>query len=185
MKNKDNSEYIEIEGCRYRENVGIILFNSEGKVLFAKRNQKKITYGWQFPQGGVDIGESTDTAALRELFEETGVKNAKIAYKDNIWRTYKFPVEIKFLSKANQDYYKNVHGQIQKWFLVEYFGDESEINIPNEELVEYEWKDLSLNLMRRVVPFKRDVYRGVIKKFRPILDDIMESKKILKKKNKL
>ena len=179
----DNSEYIEIDGCNYRKNVGIIVFNSEGKVLFAKRNQPKITYSWQFPQGGVDIGETAGTAVLRELFEETGIKDARIVYEDNVWRAYKFPEEMKF-SKIHHHYYKNVHGQIQKWFLIEYFGDESEITIPNEELLNYEWKNLSLNLIRFVVPFKRAVYRNVIKKFRPVLDDIMISRNILKKANK-
>ena len=181
MTSKDNSEYIEIDGCTYRKNVGIIVFNSTGKVLFTKRNQKKITYGWQFPQGGVDTGETTDVAVMRELFEETGIKNAKIVYKDNVWRAYKFPAEMKFSSKKNHDYYKNVNGQIQKWFLIVYFGDESEFTIPNEELVEYEWRNFSLNLIRRVVPFKRDVYRAVIKKIKPILDDIITSKILLKK----
>ncbi len=180
MVEKDNSEYIEVDGCTYRKNVGIIVFNSEGKVLFTKRNQKKITYGWQFPQGGVDTGETTDVAVMRELFEETGIKNAKIVYKDNVWRAYKFPAEMKF-SKKNHDYYKNVHGQIQKWFLIEYFGDETEFTIPNEELVDYEWSNFSLSLVNKVVPFKREVYRNVIKKIRPILEDIMKSKNITKK----
>ncbi|MBR1544436.1 MAG: RNA pyrophosphohydrolase [Alphaproteobacteria bacterium] len=181
MVEKDNSEYIEVDGCRYRKNVGIIVFNSEGKVLFTKRNQQKITYGWQFPQGGVDTGETTDIAVMRELFEETGIKNAKIVYKDNVWRAYKFPAEMKFARK-NHDYYKNVHGQIQKWFLIEYFGTGDEITIPNEELVDYEWKNLSLVLTRYVVPFKREVYRNVIRKIRPILEDIIKTRNIIKKK---
>ena len=181
---QDKSEYIEIDGCRYRKNVGIIVFNSEGKVLFAKRNQEKITYSWQFPQGGVDIGEATDISALRELFEETGIKNAKIVCEDNVWRAYKFPAELKFSAKKAHNYYKNVHGQIQKWFLIEYFGNGSEISIPNEELSNYEWKNLSLNLVRDVVPFKREVYKNIIKKFKPILNDIMKSRNLIKKNKK-
>ena len=165
----DKSEYIEIDGCRYRKNVGIILFNSDGKVLLAERNQDKITYKWQFPQGGVDTGETTDTAVLRELFEETGIKKAKIVYKDNVWRAYKFPAELKFSAKKAHDYYKNVNGQIQKWFLIEFFGNDADIKIPK-------------NITRKVVPFKRDVYRNIIKKIKPILEDVMKSKSICKKK---
>jgi putative (di)nucleoside polyphosphate hydrolase len=177
----DNSEYIEVDNCCYRKNVAMIIFNKEGKVLFAKRNQEKIDYKWQFPQGGVDKGETTDVAVLREMFEETGIKNANIVFKDNVWRAYKFPIEKKILSKKDHEYYKHVHGQIQKWFLIEFYGDDSEINIPNEELVEYKWVNLSLNIVKEIVPFKRGVYQNIIKKIKPILQDIMKSHKICKK----
>ena len=110
----DNSEYIEIDGACYRKNVGIIIYNCEGKVLLCERNQEKIDYKWQFPQGGVDNNEKTEDTALRELFEETGIKSAKIVFKDNVWRAYKFPAILKF-SRKHHDYYKNVKGQIQKW----------------------------------------------------------------------
>lgn len=178
----DKSEYIEIDGCRYRKNVGIILFNSDGKVLLAERNQDKIIYKWQFPQGGVDTGETTDTAVLRELFEETGIKKAKIVYKDNVWRAYRFPAELKFSAKKTHDYYKNVNGQIQKWFLIEFCGNDADIKIPNVELSSFKWVELSQNITRRVVPFKRDVYRNIIKKMKPILEDVMKSKSICNKK---
>ena len=70
---ENNSDYINIDGCNYRKNVGILLYNNNGKVFIAKRNQNKIEYKWQFPQGGIDIGESPETAVLRELKEETGI----------------------------------------------------------------------------------------------------------------
>ena len=185
----DNSEYIEIDGCRYRKNVGIILYNKTGKVLLAERKQfssiynKKGAYSWQFPQGGVDRGETTDVAVMRELFEETGVDKdkAKIVYKDNVWRSYTFPAELKFASKITHNYYKNVNGQIQKWFLIEFLGSDSDIKIPNEELNSFKWVDISLDLVQKVVPFKRIVYKNVIKTMKPILQDIIKSKTLLKK----
>ena len=176
----DNSEYIEVDGVCYRKNVGIIVYNCEGKVLICERNQEKIDYKWQFPQGGVDTGEKTDETVLRELFEETGIKNAKIVFKDNVWRAYKFPAVLKF-SRKYHDYYKNVKGQIQTWFLVEFCGDDSEIKIPSEEFTDYKWVKLSHAITRKVVPFKKEVYKNVIKKMIPILNDIMKSKSICKK----
>ncbi len=179
---QDKSEYIEVDGCRYRKNVGMIIFNKEGKVLLTERNQAKISYKWQFPQGGVDTGETTDIAVMREMLEETGIKKAKIVFKDNVWRAYKFPAELKFSAKKAHDYYKNVHGQIQKWFLIEFSGKDKDIKIPNEELSDYKWVNLSQNIVKDIVPFKRDVYKNVIKRMRPILSDIMKSYNICKKK---
>lgn len=188
MAEMDNSEYIEIDGCRYRKNVGIILYNKLGKVLLAERAQvssayNKSAYNWQFPQGGVDSGETTDVAVMRELFEETGIdeKKARIVYKDNVWRSYTFPAELRFASKLTHDYYKNVNGQIQKWFLIEFSGDDSEIRIPNEELKSFKWVDMSLDLVQKVVPFKRTVYTNVINALLPILADIMKSRSLLNK----
>lgn len=179
---ENNSDYINIDGCNYRKNVGILLYNNNGKVFIAKRNQNKIEYKWQFPQGGIDIGESPETAVLRELKEETGITNAKIVYEDNIWRAYKFPAELKFSEKKSHDYYKNVHGQIQKWFLIEFTGNESEIKLPNDELLEYKWIDLNLDIVKDIVPFKREVYENLIKEMQPILKDIMKNKYLIKKK---
>ncbi len=183
---KDKSEYIEVDGCCYRKNVGMIIYNSEGKVFLAERNQDKITYKWQFPQGGVDTGETTDIAVMRELFEETGITSddATIVFKDNVWRAYKFPAELKFSAKKAHNYYKNVNGQIQKWFLIEYCGDDSKIKIPNSELSNFKWIPLSQNITRNIVPFKREVYKNVIKKMLPILNDIMKSKNICSLKRK-
>lgn len=183
----DNSEYIEVDGLRYRKNVAMIVFNKKGKVLFAERNQnssiysKKKTYNWQFPQGGIDVGEEPETAALRELFEETGISNAKIVYTDSVWRPYKFPAELMFISHPNHDYYKNVKGQIQKWFLIEYDGDDSDIAIPNEELKSYKWIELTPEIVSKVVPFKREVYTNIVNLMIPILKDVMNSFSICKK----
>ena len=129
----------------------------------------------------MDCGETTDVAVMRELFEETGIGDdkARIVYKDNVWRSYTFPAELKFASKMTHDYYKNVNGQIQKWFLIEFSGDDSEIKIPNEELKSFKWVDISLDLVQKVVPFKRTVYTNVINAISPILEDIMKSKNSL------
>ena len=68
-----DTENIDSNG--FRENVGIVLFNSENKLLLASRIGKK---GWQFPQGGIDFGESPHKAARRELYEEVGIKKKDV-----------------------------------------------------------------------------------------------------------
>jgi ADP-ribose pyrophosphatase YjhB (NUDIX family) len=80
----------------YRPNVGIALFNMSGRVLIGRRfrddGPETILPGleWQMPQGGVDAGEDLQAAVLRELWEETGVRNAEILGETD-WLTYEFP----------------------------------------------------------------------------------------------
>src|SRR5579863_5486443 len=58
---------------RYRPNVGVVLARSDGKVWLGRRADAPGVHNWQFPQGGIDSGESLEAAALRELAEETGI----------------------------------------------------------------------------------------------------------------
>ena len=80
----------------YRPNVGIALFNADGRVLIGHRfkgdGPEIILPGldWQMPQGGVDEGEDLRDAALRELWEETSVKSADYLGETD-WLTYEFP----------------------------------------------------------------------------------------------
>ncbi|MGN0929209.1 MAG: RNA pyrophosphohydrolase [Alphaproteobacteria bacterium] len=157
---REDSEYMTVDGKLYRKNVGIVVLNNENKVLFCKRLNSKIG-SWQFPQGGVDKGETEEVSALRELSEETGITSAKIIYKDDNWYKYDFPEEI----RKQKEYYKDVNGQIQKWFLVKFTGNNEEIKIPSEEFEDYIWTELSLSLTEKVIPFKKDVYKKVITKF--------------------
>ena len=64
---------IDKEG--YRENVAIIILNEDQKVLWAKRSNEN---AWQFPQGGIDQGETPKRAAYRELYEEVNIKRNEI-----------------------------------------------------------------------------------------------------------
>ena len=74
----------------YRPNAGIIIFNKEGKLLWCKR---KSGDGWQFPQGGIDDGESPEEAVLRETYEEVGLKEnqIKIIKENSRWIDYDVP----------------------------------------------------------------------------------------------
>jgi putative (di)nucleoside polyphosphate hydrolase len=146
----------------YRPNVGIVLFNREGRVWLGKRANTQGAHLWQFPQGGVDKGEAPLSAAKRELREETGVTS--ISYLDctDSWILYDFP-EGWTGSKAQ----KGWRGQRQLWFAFRFEGDDSEVNLqahPPAEFSAWRWGDLH-ETAELVVPFKRAAYEQVIARF--------------------
>ena len=81
-----------MEQKEYRPNVAVIIVNLSGKVLWCQRKQHD---GWQFPQGGIDKGETPVEAALRETKEEVGLDehDIEIVYESQQWFKYKVPKE--------------------------------------------------------------------------------------------
>ena len=144
----------------YRNGVGIMIFNDQKKIFVGKRidNQE----AWQMPQGGVDKDESFETAAKRELFEETGIQSVRIVQSSKQEFIYDLPNHL--LGKIWKGKYK---GQKQKWFLMKFLGPDSEININQKypEFNEWKWVDLD-ELPRLIVPFKKKLYESIIKEFR-------------------
>ena len=147
-----------------RSGVGIVLLNQKNKVLVAKRidNQKNF---WQMPQGGVDKGEDYLTAAYRELEEETSIKNVDLIKEFDELISYELPENL--LGVIWKGKYR---GQEQKWFVMRFLGQDSEINIKtkNPEFCEWKWIDLE-KITDLVVDFKLHVYEDVKKKVKEIL----------------
>jgi putative (di)nucleoside polyphosphate hydrolase len=148
-----------------RSGVGIVLLNRDNKVFVAKRidNQKNF---WQMPQGGVDKGENYLTAAYRELEEETSIKNVNLVKELNGLISYELPKNL--LGVIWKGKYR---GQEQKWFVMKFLGEDSEINIQTKhpEFCEWKWIDLE-NITDLVVDFKLHVYKFVKKKVKEILN---------------
>src|SRR5882757_7341471 len=107
----------------YRPNVGVVLFDRDGRVWLGRRCKTEGPYSWQFPQGGVDDGEDLYAAALRELHEETGVTSVSLLGRTEDWIAYDFPRGWSG-SKAQ----KGWKGQKQVWFAFRFDGKDSEID---------------------------------------------------------
>ena len=148
-----------------RIGVGIVLLNHENNIFVGKRidNPKKF---WQMPQGGVDKGEDYLTAAYRELEEETSIKNVDLIKELDGLISYELPKNL--LGMIWKGKYR---GQEQKWFVMRFLGQDSEINIKtkNPEFCEWKWIDLE-NITDLVVDFKLHVYENVKKKVNEILN---------------
>lgn len=144
----------------YRRGVGIVLLNTRGKVFVAERID---TPGaWQMPQGGIDKDELPRVAALRELQEETGTDKARILAVSRSWLRYDLPADLQ--KKVWKGKYR---GQEQKWFLMQFTGQDADIDIATEhrEFAAWKWARFE-DLPKLIVGFKRDIYVQVVATFK-------------------
>ena len=148
-----------------RKGVGIVLLNNENKVFVAKRIDNPKNF-WQMPQGGVDENENYYEAALRELKEETSIASVKLIQEIDKKLTYILPDHLIGIIWKGR-----FKGQTQKWFVMRFIGNESEINIntKNPEFLDWKWIDLE-DLTKIAVNFKLDVYRNLKQEVSKILN---------------
>ena len=148
-----------------RIGVGVVLLNNENKVFVAKRIDNPKNF-WQMPQGGVDSNEKFLTAAFRELYEETSIKNVRLVQEIEGTYTYELPKNL--LGIIWKGKYR---GQKQKWFLMKYLGNDNEINLKtnNPEFLEWKWVDIN-QITEIVVDFKLHVYKELKEKVKNIIN---------------
>lgn len=146
----------------YRPNVGVVLFNADGRVWLGHRIHTPGPWRWQFPQGGVDDGEDLETAARRELFEETGVHSVEYLDRTPGWIAYDFPPDLGG-PRAKWGH----KGQKQGWFAYRFTGTDAEIDLEAHGEPEFDaWRWAGLDeTPSLIVPFKRAVYEQVLTAF--------------------
>ena len=137
-----------------RSGVGIVVLNQENKIFVAKRIDNPKNF-WQMPQGGIDEGEDFLSAAYRELKEETNITKVELIKELDGFTTYELPDHL--LGIIWKGKFK---GQKQKWFIVKFLGNDSEININTKKPEFFEWKWIDVGqLTDVVVHFKLEVYK--------------------------
>tara|TARA_B100000579_G_scaffold397911_1_gene377813 strand:+ start:387 stop:866 length:480 start_codon:yes stop_codon:yes gene_type:complete len=147
-----------------RSGVGVALLNKDNKIFVAKRIDNPKNF-WQMPQGGINKKEDYLSAAYRELEEETSIKNVKLLKELDGYFTYELPAHL--LGKIWKGRFR---GQKMKWFLMEFLGNDDEININTKypEFLEWKWVDLN-EISNLVVDFKLDIYKDIKQKIKEIL----------------
>ena len=137
-----------------RQGVGVIVLNKNNEVFVAKRKDNPVDK-WQMPQGGIDFNETPFEAMIRELAEETSIKNIKVLKEIEKSLEYELPPNL--LGKIWKGKFR---GQKQKWYIVKFLGDDKEININTKRPEFIEWKWINYNLLTDViVDFKKEVYK--------------------------
>ncbi|MBI3396807.1 MAG: RNA pyrophosphohydrolase [Spirochaetia bacterium] len=151
----------------YRDNVGIVVFNSRGMVLVGERVQYPGIF--QFPQGGMDAGETPLQAAVRELYEETSLEmSGAPAGELPDWLLYDFPQDI-------PAHLKKYAGQRQKWFFFFWDGDTADLKLDlhEREFTSVKWSDLD-EIADSIVSFKKPVYNVVRSEGKRIIQEHLE-----------
>ncbi len=142
----------------FRPNVGIILLNQRNQVFWGKRIR---THSWQFPQGGIDKGETPEQAMYRELQEEVGLMpdHVRVVARTRDWLRYEVPD--RFIRREARGHYK---GQKQLWFLLQLTAYDWNLNLRATDHPEFDawrWNDYWVPL-DLVVEFKRGVYERAL-----------------------
>ncbi len=150
-----------LKKTEYRPNVSAVILSSKypEKCEFFIAHRSDIKDAWQFPQGGIDNGETPEEALIRELQEEIGYNDIEIIAEFPEWISYEFP---NVISKKMYPF----KGQRQKFFLVR-LKEDTRINLNAHSVPEFEEYEFVTyqDLFKRITFFKRRIYRKVIDYF--------------------
>jgi putative (di)nucleoside polyphosphate hydrolase len=152
----------EIAKLPYRPCVGVVLMNGDGQVFVGQRADMD-SPAWQMPQGGIDKGETALDAALRELWEETGLASETVEVIAQTDEPLRYDLPKDAMGIAFKGKYR---GQAQDWVLMRLTAGDDAINIATEhpEFSAWEWVAPS-EAVARIVPFKRPIYERVMAAF--------------------
>ncbi|MFN3630351.1 MAG: RNA pyrophosphohydrolase [Casimicrobiaceae bacterium] len=142
----------------FRPNVAIVIANQRNQVFWGKRIRE---HAWQFPQGGINPGESPEAAMYRELREEVGLRpeHVVILGRTRDWLRYEVPS-----AWIKREWRGSYRGQKQIWFLLRLVGRDSDLNLRADAKPEFDawrWTEYWVDL-DGVIEFKRDVYRRAL-----------------------
>ena len=142
----------------FRPNVAIVIVNHRNQVFWGKRIRE---HSWQFPQGGINLGESPEEAMFRELHEEVGLRpdHVRILGRTRDWLRYEVPS-----TWIKREWRGNYRGQKQIWYLLRLVGRDSDLNLRADTRPEFDawrWNDYWVDL-DGVIEFKRDVYKRAL-----------------------
>lgn len=154
----------------FRPCAGAVVFNREGLVFLGNRIDTKED-AWQFPQGGIEQGESPACAARRELLEETNITSVQLIYVDEEPFRYEFTDDIKEKFRQRQIFND---GQDIYFALFFFDGKSEEINVKTDhpEFRDYQWKTFDFAI-ENIINFKKDVYKAVAKRFLPKIEQYL------------
>ncbi len=150
------------EALPYRPCAGVMLVNREGQVLVGQRLDSTLE-AWQMPQGGIDKGEDARAAAVRELWEETGIRADLVELIAEAPEELFYDLPDELIGVIWKGKWR---GQRQMWFLFRFLGEDKDVNIATAEpeFRAWRWADPA-DLVDLIVPFKRELYRNVLDVF--------------------
>jgi len=139
-----------------------MLLNSERKVWVGRRIDNP-TDAWQMPQGGMDEGEEPWATALRELEEETGVTPDKVELIAECPERLRYDLPDELQGKMWGGKWR---GQLQNWFLCRFLGEDADVHIATKHAEFDAWQWVApQRLPDLIVPFKRELYRKLLRDF--------------------
>lgn len=142
---------------KYQENVAAILRNARGEILICERVSGK--GAWQFPQGGVDEGETLEQAMAREVAEEIGVKAGDFSIVER-----RGPYRYLFGKGRTK---RGFHGKVQHYFLCDFTGEDAAIDVATEhpEFRAFRWIRPENFEAGWLPEMKKEVYAAVFADF--------------------